>query len=407
MAIISIKKNMVLDIVSENKEKQENFYFLYLNVDKKISFYVFKNSLSTYIESYSFKIDIKTKTLNINGEKLTFTALPTFNYYKNIKFQIFDNTQAIIFFKKHNFYNFYTISNQIINQFFKIWVGANSNFPFFIHGETGVGKDVLANAIHKISKLKGRFIAVNCSSIPKNLWESELFGHVKGAFTGAEKEKRGLFQLANNGTLFLDEIADMPLEQQAKILRAIETQKIKKLGAEKFEKINVRIITATHKNIFELIKEEKFREDLFHRIYVIPVNIPPLRDRKEDIILYSEIFLRRINEKMATNKKFSSDAIDKLNKNTWNGNVRELKNTIERAFILSGNIIKTEDIHVFNYKKTDSKTLQNIINKAILDSLIKNKFNRKKTYTELEISRTKLYRWMEENSELLKGYNYE
>lgn len=390
-----------------NKKLQNDFYFLYLNIDRKISFYTFKKSFNSYINGYTFKIDIDNKTLKIDNTHLELDDFPVKSFFKNINFQIFGNLDAQNFFKNHSFYKFYSMSNSLINQYFQIWMGAHSDFPVFIHGETGVGKDVLANTIHKISKLEGNFIAVNCSSIPDNLWETELFGHVKGAFTGAEKEKNGLFQLANNGTLFLDEIADMPLEQQAKLLRVLETKKVKKVGAEKFEKVNVRIISATHKDIFKLISEDKFREDLLHRIYVLPITIPPLRDRKNDIILYAELFLRRINEKMGENKKLSIDAMEELNSYLWQGNVRELKNTIERAFIFSGDIIKSKDIHIFNWKKSKNNSLQSVIDQAILESLIKNEFNRKKTYKELEISRTKLYRWMENHSELLEGYDYE
>ncbi len=390
-----------------NKKLQNDFYFLYLNIERRISFYLFKESFSSYINGHTFKININEKTLKIDDTLMEIDSFPMKSFLKNINFQIFGNLDAPDFFKNHSFYKFYSMSGSLIDQYFQIWMGAHSDFPVFIHGETGVGKDVLANTIHKISGVEGDFVAVNCSSIPDNLWETELFGHVKGAFTGAEKDKNGLFQLANNGTLFLDEIADMPLEQQAKLLRVLETQKIKKVGGEKFEKVNVRIISATHKDIFKLISEEKFREDLLHRIYVLPVTIPPLRDRKNDIILYAELFLRRINEKMGTNKKFSIDAMEELNSYLWQGNVRELKNTIERAYIFSGDIIKAGDIHIFNWKKTRNKSLQSVIDQTILESLIRNKFNRKKTYNELEISRTKLYRWMEDHSELLKGYDYE
>jgi transcriptional regulator with PAS, ATPase and Fis domain len=390
-----------------NKKIKNDFYFLYLNIDRKISFYLFKNSFDNYINGHSFKIDIEQKTVKINNISLNIDDFPIKSFFENINFQIFGNLDSQNFFKKHSFYGFYSVSNALIDQYFQIWMGAHSDFPIFIHGETGVGKDVLANTIHKISNREGDFIAVNCSSIPDNLWETELFGHVKGAFTGAEKEKNGLFQLANNGTLFLDEIADMPLEQQAKLLRVLETQKVKKVGGEKFESINVRVISATHKNIFKLIDDEKFREDLLHRIYVLPITILPLRDRKNDIIIYANLFIRRINERMGTNKKLSSDAIENLTSYLWHGNVRELKNTIERAYIMSGDVITTREIHIFNWKKNNSKSLQSLIDQAILESLIKNKFNRKKTYEELEISRTKLYRWIDDNSNLLEGYDYE
>jgi len=392
-----------------NSKKVENSsYFLYLNIDRKISFYLFKKNLDRYINGHLFKIDIEDKTIKIDDNHLEIDEFPVKSFYKNINFQVFGNLDAPNFFKNHSFYKFYSVSKTLIDQYFQIWMGSHSDFPVFIHGETGVGKDVLANSIHKISNREGNFVAVNCSSIPDNLWESELFGHVKGAFTGAEKEKMGLFQLADNGTLFLDEIADMPLEQQAKMLRVLETGKVKKVGGEKLEKVNVRIISATHKNIFKLIEEEKFREDLLHRIYVLPITLPPLRDRKEDIIIYVNLFLRRINERKNENKKISLEAIEYLNSYLWHGNVRELKNALERAFVFSDDIIKSKDIHIFNWKRVGKgKTLKDIVSQAILEVLIKNKFNRKKTYEELDISRTKLYRWIEDNANLLEGYDYE
>ena len=391
----------------KNKKLESESYFLYLNIDRKISFYLFKKNFDKYIDGHLFRIDIDNKTIKIDDTSLEIDEFPVKSFFKNINFQVFGNLDAPNFFKNHSFYRFYSVSEKLVNQYFQIWMGAHSDFPIFIHGETGVGKDVLANSIHKISKRKGEFVAVNCSSIPDNLWETELFGHVRGAFTGAEKDKDGLFQLANNGTLFLDEIADMPLEQQAKLLRVLETNKVKKVGGEKFEKIDVRIISATHKDIFNSIKDEKFREDLLHRIYVLPITIPPLRDRKEDIQIYANLFLRRINEKNGENKKLSVEAIEYLNSYLWHGNVRELKNAIERAFIMSDEVIKSKDIHIFNWKRNKGKTLKDIVSQAILESLIKNKFNRKKTFKELNISRTKLYRWIEDNSGLLEGYDYE
>lgn len=240
---------------------------------------------------------------------------------------------------------------------------AKSHANIFITGESGTGKEVFARYIHNESKItKGPFIAINCSAIPENLLESELFGHSKGAFTGAQDKKMGLFEAAENGTLFLDEIGDLSLNLQAKLLRVLQEKKIRRVGENQFRTINARIISATHKNLAEEIQNGQFREDLFYRLSVIPLIIPPLRSRPEDILPLAEYFLKKfVLENGANAKYFSKDAIKFMLSNNWRGNVRELENSIERAVVLTiGAEVKAEDfmISIIDSSDTDRALLQ-------------------------------------------------
>ena len=227
---------------------------------------------------------------------------------------------------------------------------SNTDARVLITGENGTGKELIAKAIHKSSnRSKIPMIEVNCAAIPSELIESELFGHEKGSFTSAHKMKKGKFELADQGTIFLDEIGDMSLQAQAKVLRALQENKITRVGGEKEFKIDVRVIAATNKNLQEEIKNGQFREDLLHRISVIPIHVPALRDRTEDIPLIVKHFLKIIcNEHGVSTKVIKDDAIDLLKKHHWPGNVRELKNVVERLIILSEEIITKEDIKNYN-----------------------------------------------------------
>ena len=212
---------------------------------------------------------------------------------------------------------------------------AEKNVNVLLLGESGVGKEEFAKFIHQNSN-RGNFVAVNMSAIPENLIESELFGYVKGAFTDATTDKKGLFELANGGTLFLDEIAEMPYNLQAKLLRVIQEKKYFRLGDTKEQELNVRIISATNKNIEELIKQNRFREDLYYRLNTIPIEIPPLRERKKDIIPIAESVLdSAVKEFDLEEKKFSKSAEKALLSYEWPGNIRELINVVKRAAILS------------------------------------------------------------------------
>jgi len=219
----------------------------------------------------------------------------------------------------------------------KIKLVAPTESHVMILGETGTGKEQVAKAIHTLSKRNTKpFITLNCSALNYNLAESELFGHEKGAFTGAISARRGRFELADGGTLFLDEIGDLPFDIQPKLLRAIQEGTFERLGSEKTIQANVRIICATNVDLEAKVKEGKFREDLFYRLNVFPITLPPLRERKDDIYLLANYFLEKLSQKF-TDKKLSitTEAIKVLRDNPWLGNVRELQNTLERAAILS------------------------------------------------------------------------
>jgi len=218
-----------------------------------------------------------------------------------------------------------------------------------ITGPNGTGKEVVAHLIHENStRANGPMVEVNCAAIPSELIESELFGHMKGSFTGAVKDRAGKFEQADGGTLFLDEIGDMSLAAQTKVLRALQESEITRVGSDKPIKVNVRVLAATNKDLQKEIAEGNFREDLFHRLNVIPVAVPPLKDRLEDIPLLVEHFTARIcNEQGIAPKTFDEGAIKALQSREWTGNIRQLRNVIERLIILAGNTITAEDVNMY------------------------------------------------------------
>jgi formate hydrogenlyase transcriptional activator len=219
----------------------------------------------------------------------------------------------------------------------QVEIVAPTNATVLIYGETGTGKELIARAIHELSPRHNRnLVKVNCAAIPAGLLESELFGHERGAFTGALMQKKGRFELADGGTLFLDEIGDIPLELQAKLLRAVQEQEFERLGSTHTIRVNVRMIAATHRNLREMIREGKFREDLFYRLNVFPVAIPPLRERREDIPLLVNYFVSKLSREMGRQiKTIPPRTMELLTNHPWRGNVRELANFIERAVVLS------------------------------------------------------------------------
>jgi two-component system nitrogen regulation response regulator NtrX len=217
-----------------------------------------------------------------------------------------------------------------------------------ITGSNGSGKELVAKWIHdKSNRAQGPLIEVNCAAIPSELIESELFGHEKGAFTSAVAQRKGKFELAEGGTIFLDEIGDMSLSAQAKVLRALQENKITRVGGDKEIKVNVRVIAATNKDLKKEIEKETFREDLFHRLSVIPIHVPGLDDRKEDIPLLTTHFMDLITEEMGVSKTISAGAIKALQERKWPGNIREFRNVIERLIILGGKEISKEDVEKF------------------------------------------------------------
>ncbi len=215
-----------------------------------------------------------------------------------------------------------------------------------ITGSNGTGKEVVAHLIHEnSSRSNGPMVEVNCAAIPSELIESELFGHMKGSFTGAVKDRAGKFEQADGGTLFLDEIGDMSLSAQTKVLRALQENEITRVGSDKTIKVNVRVVAATNKDLHKEIEAGRFREDLFHRLNVIPIHVPDLEDRKEDIPLLVNHFTQLIcNEQGWKVKNFSDDAVEALKQHHWPGNIRELRNVVERLIILSGDTITAEDV---------------------------------------------------------------
>ena len=218
-----------------------------------------------------------------------------------------------------------------------------------ITGSNGTGKEVVAHLIYENSnRSKGPLVEVNCAAIPSELIESELFGHMKGSFTGAVKDRAGKFEQADGGTLFLDEIGDMSLSAQTKVLRALQENEITRVGSDKAIKVNVRVLAATNKDLKKEIAEGHFREDLYHRLNVIPIHVPDLKDRKEDIPLLVNHFIHMIcTEQGWKNKHISAEAIEALQAHDWPGNIRELRNVVERLIILSGDTITTEDINLY------------------------------------------------------------
>ncbi|RPD99583.1 sigma-54-dependent Fis family transcriptional regulator [Aureibaculum marinum] len=221
-----------------------------------------------------------------------------------------------------------------------------------ITGPNGTGKELVAHWLHeKSERSKFPMVEVNCAAIPSELIESELFGHVKGSFTGANKDRAGKFEAANGGTIFLDEIGDMSLSAQAKVLRALQENKISRVGSDKDIKVNVRVIAATNKNLKNEIKEGNFREDLYHRLAVILIEVPGLNDRREDIPLLVDFFAEKIAKEQGNAKKsFSDKAIKKLQEYDWTGNIRELRNVVERLIILGGSEVSEEDVKLFASK---------------------------------------------------------
>jgi two-component system response regulator PilR (NtrC family) len=262
----------------------------------------------------------------------------------------------------HNFCGMISKSPKMHSIFDLIRRVAKSTANVLILGESGTGKEMIAKGLHVSGPRKlGPFTTVNCASIPENLLESELFGHKKGSFTGAISDKKGIFEEAQNGTLFLDEIGELPLTLQAKLLRAVQNRVIKPVGSNRDIPIDVRIICATHRDLKKEVRQSQFREDLYYRLSVMPVVLPPLRERKEDILLLAEFFLKRLAE---GHKKLtlSKQALTKLYQHSWPGNVRELENVVERAYILAGSsTIDVESIYLDEEIHQDENTAESLL----------------------------------------------
>jgi len=306
-----------------------------------------------------------------------------------------------------NFNNIIGKSEGIKRLLEKLAMVAPSDANVLITGESGTGKELIARAIHLNSNRKdGPFVAVNCAALTETLLESELFGHEKGAFTGADRKRKGRFVRANRGTLFLDEVGEMPITIQPKLLRAIQEGEINPLGSDKIVKVDVRIIAATNRNLEEEINRGNFREDLYYRLNVVNLHIPPLRDRTEDIPILAEHFLHIYVPKNKKDiKGISAQAMDLLLKYRWPGNVRELENAIEHAVVLcSGNYITERELPLRIKKQKEQidnkiehqssfmdNSLEELEKKAIIAALEKTKGNKSKAARLLKITRRTLY----------------
>ncbi len=316
--------------------------------------------------------------------------------------------------KEHRFDNILAKSGKMQTIFRTISKIADYKTTVLVTGESGVGKELVARAIHqRSSRSGGPFVPINCGAIPENLLESELFGHKKGAFTDAVSDRRGLFEEANGGTLFLDEIGELPLALQVKLLRVLEDEKIRRLGESRDLQVDVRIVTATHRDLLAETKAGRFREDLFYRLNVLPIAVPPLRDRREDIPLLIDHFVTRNNARLGTDiRGLDGEARRLLYEYAWPGNVRELENTVERAMVLcEGDNIGASDLperireardpvklQLSSGELSVKKTTRYIEEVLIRRALQKTKGNRTRAAELLEIShRALLYK--------IKDYN--
>jgi len=304
--------------------------------------------------------------------------------------------------KNYTFSNMIGKSKSMLMVFEFIRKIASINVNALIEGESGTGKELVAKAIHFNSNRKDKpFIAINCSAIPENLLESELFGHVRGAYTGATESLKGVFEQANSGSLFLDEIAEMPYSLQSKLLRVIETWEVKPLGSDKVKKVDVRLISATNQNLQELIKIKKFREDLYYRISTVSIVLPSLRERREDIPLLVDNYLKILSRKFNKEFKITTKALDILLDNKWKGNVRELENVLEQAAITAPeNIIDVENFNFEFYTRTLEDRIENSmpenlqeLEKMYIEIILqKENWNKLKASQVLGIDRKTLYK---------------
>ncbi len=276
---------------------------------------------------------------------------------------------------------------------------AKTKSTVLIRGESGTGKEMVARAIHALSdRGDKRFVAVSCAALPETLFEAELFGHEKGAFTGAIKRKEGRFELADGGTLFLDEVGDIPLETQVKLLRVLESQEFERLGGKETLKVDVRIISATNQDLENSIKEKRFREDLYYRLNVISILIPPLRERKEDILILADHFIQKANRKCGKRiKGITPEVKDIILSYDWPGNVRELENVIERGVVLSRtDVMDKNDLPYLGLIKSKDITpvvnlsLKDVEKNHILNTLIASDWNLNKSAEILGIHRNTL-----------------
>ncbi len=315
--------------------------------------------------------------------------------------------------KEYSFENIITADEKMQKVFALVHRVLNNDINVLLQGESGTGKELIAKAIHYNSTRKDKpFVVVNCASIPRELLESELFGHEKGAFTGAINRKIGKFEMADGGTIFLDEIGELEMSLQAKLLRVIQEKEFERVGGNEVIKVDVRIISATNRNLYEMVKNNEFREDLYYRLNSFPITIPPLRERRGDIVLLVDYFIKKFNEKLGMNVTgVTKRAMKYLYDYSWPGNVRELENTIERAMILSdGNKINEETLpehikrgaqqgEIANATLFDSSSpiipFEKLKEQALRHALKVTNGNIQEASQKLQIGRATLYRLIE------------
>jgi two-component system nitrogen regulation response regulator NtrX len=359
-------------------------------------------TISTALEAIKLgAIDFIEKPLS--SERLIVTISNVLRIHKLQR-----ENQELKFGEQHK-YQLVGSSKSMLDLMEKVKITSGSNSRVLVLGENGTGKELVARAIHALSDRSDEaFIKVNCAAIPDELIESELFGHVKGAFTGAMAARKGKFTLANGGTIFLDEIGDMKLEMQSKLLRVLQEGEFEPVGGEETISVDVRVISATNRNLEELIEKDQFRQDLYYRLAVIPLAIPPLRERLEDIEELVDHFISQVcTEYNRPSVHFDEGAISLLKTYTWPGNVRELKNTIERLIILNSKsqITADEVAPVVNFSKSAGgeipvagKPLRDLVGeyekKVIEKALERNLNNVTNTARELDLERSHLYKKM-------------
>lgn len=375
------------------KAKPDNTIFIMITGYGSVASAVESMKLGAYdyinkpfnIEEFQLKVDK-------GAEKILLT-----NQLKTLRTQVEDN---------YSYSNIVGRSKKMQHVFDLIAKVAKSKVNVLIEGQSGTGKELVSKAVHFNSpRRNGPFVAINCSAIPENLLESELFGHVRGAFTGAVETQKGVFEQANGGTLMLDEIAEMPVNLQAKLLRVIENWEIKSLGSDKVKKIDVRLISATNQNLKELVKQKKFREDLYYRISTVTLPLPSLNERKEDIPLLVDFFIKKLSAKLSRNAALTPEALNFLMKNDWKGNVRELENVLERAVITSENdkigisefkflqTSESPDNMLGNLDNLELKDIEKLYIKKVLEE---NSWNKLKVAQILGIDRKTLYKKIKE-----------
>jgi two-component system, NtrC family, response regulator AtoC len=319
--------------------------------------------------------------------------------------------------RKYDFSNAIIGNSPAIQRVFNMMEkAARTNITVSINGETGTGKELVAKSIHYNSTRKNQpFVAVNLAAIPKDLLESELFGHEKGAFTGAVARRIGKFEEASKGTFFLDEIGEMDINMQAKLLRALQEKEITRVGSNEIVKIDVRIVVATHRNLVEMVKEGTFREDLYYRLLGLPINLPPLRERENDVLIIAKHFMQTFcKENGLGSKNFSTEAKKKLMGHAFPGNVRELKSVIELACVMAeGNSIEAEHLNVsaqnvMSDLMMKDMTLKEFTNKMIQFYLDKYNYDVLKVARKLDVGKSTIYR-MIQNKEVYvnKKYSFE